>query len=560
MSSLRSRLRPFMFYAAAFSFFVNLLLLTPPLYMLQVFDRVITSRHGETLALLTLAAAGALAAMAFLDVLRGRLLAGAAIVMDKALGPQVIERLLAAAARRSAAQSLHGLKDVNALRTFMTGPGIFALFDAPWLPGYLLLIYLFHPFLGLIATVGAVLMVLLALLNERLTRERLEANQIENRRAGRFIDISTRNAEAISAMGMLGAVVHRWEGLNAVALRALAQTSETGGLVSGATKLTRQLIQVAMLGGGAWLVVDQHVTSGVMMAATIILGRALAPVEMLVAGWRSLVDARSALGRLEKLLAEESPGTVRTELPAPAGRLAAETLVYRVPGRDAPILRGVSFQLAEGESLGLIGPSASGKSTLARLIVGIWAPVGGVMRLDGADVSQWPREQLGQCIGYLPQDVELFPGTVADNICRLGEPDSAAVVRAAQRAFCHDMILRLPKGYDTELGESGMALSPGQQQRIGLARALYGEPRLVVLDEPNSNLDGEGEEALQSALRELRAARVTVVVIAHRPSLLASMDKLLVLRAGAVDVFGPREEVMSRVAPRAAAAKRTAAG
>jgi PrtD family type I secretion system ABC transporter len=301
-----------------------------------------------------------------------------------------------------------------------------------------------------------------------------------------------------------------------------------------------------MLATGAYLVVDQHVTAGVMIAATILLGRALAPVEMLVAGWRSLVEARAAWRRLAQLLAK-APPAAGTELPVPEGRLAVEGLSYAFAGAGRPFLRNVSFALAPGESLGIVGPSASGKSTLARLIVGVWKPGAGAVRLDGADVAAWPREALGPHIGYLPQDVELFGGTVADNIARLGEPDAAEVVRAAQRAGVHDLVLRLPKGYDSEIGEGGAVLSAGQRQRVGLARALYGRPRLIVLDEPNSNLDHEGEMALMRVLTLLKEEGVTVAVIAHRPSLLAGVDRMLVLRDGAVEVFGARSEVMQRV-------------
>jgi len=325
------------------------------------------------------------------------------------------------------------------------------------------------------------------------------------------------------------------------------QASAVGGQFSGWTKFARQFIQMAMLGAGAWLVIDQHVSAGVMIASTILLGRALAPVEMLVAGWRSLVEARAAWLRLDELLTSNPPAEPGTELPAPAGKLGVERVVFGLQGHDRPIIRGVSFSLAPGESLGIIGPSASGKSTLARLIVGVWKPVAGVVRLDGADVATWPRDKLAPHIGYLPQAVELFAGTVAENIARLGEADPAEVIRAAQRAHVHELILRLPKGYDSEIGEGGQALSPGQRQRIALARALYGNPRFIVLDEPNANLDHDGDQALMRTLNRLREDGVTVVIIAHRPSVLASVDKLLVLRDGAVEVFGPRNEIMTRV-------------
>jgi PrtD family type I secretion system ABC transporter len=547
MKALITRLMPVFAYAALFSLAVNLLLLVPPLYMLQIFDRVLMSRHAETLALLTLAAVAALVVMMLLDVLRSRLLAGAALILDKALGPQVIERLVAAAARGNAGELAHGLRDVGTLRSFLTSPTIFGLFDAPWLPFFLLIIAWFHPVLGVIAVIGALLLIALAVINERATRRALEAMQHEGRRAGRFIDASMRNADAVVGMGMLGDVTRRWAGLNEPALAALGRSTDAGGVVTGASKLARQVLQVAMLCAGAWLVLEQQATAGVMMAATIILGRALAPVESVIGGWRNLVLARAALRRLGELIDNTPPAAQRTELPAPRGALAVENVSYRYPKRQTLALRGISFSLAPGESLGLLGPSASGKTTLTRLLIGIWGPLTGTVRLDGADVASWPRSQLGVHLGYLPQDVELFPGTVAENIARLAAPSDAAVVAAAQRARCHEMILRLPQGYDSEIGDTVAALSPGQLQRIALARALYGDPRFVVLDEPNSNLDGEGEEALLAALRQLKADGVTLVIVAHGPALLAGIDKLLVLREGAMEMSGATAELMPRL-------------
>src|SRR5688572_27787741 len=519
--------------------------------MLQVFDRVLASRSAETLAVLTIVAIAALLVMALLDVLRARLLTAAGAALDRRLGPRVLDGLLEQTARLSGAAYLNGLRDVNTLRAFLGGAGLVPFFDAPWLPFFLLVIFLFHPVLGLVACAGAIVMLLLAFLNERLTRGPLERAQAEARRAARFIDANVRNAEVVSALGMLRAVTLRWELLNDAALAEQRRAARLGGIFSGSTKLARQFIQIAMLAAGAYLVVAQDVTAGVMIAATILLGRALAPVETLVASWRSLVDARSAWRRLDELLKDTRASEPHTKLPAPKGKLEIEKLVFGL--RDKAILRGVSFKLEPGEALALVGPSASGKSTLARLLVGVWKPLAGAVRLDGADVSAWPRAALGPHIGYLPQDVELFGGTVAENIARLGEPESGEVVRAAQRAHVHELILRLPKGYDTEIGEGGQALSPGQRQRIALARALYGNPRLVVLDEPNSDLDSDGEEALLRTLQGLKNAGVTIVIIAHRPSLLRGADKMLVLREGMVDRFGSRAEVMERITARHAA-------
>lgn len=539
--------RPYFLYAGLFSLCINLLLLVPSLYMLQVFDRVITSRSTETLVMLTLAAAGALVVMSLLDMLRARLLAAAGVAMDALLGPRVLDGLLTDAARLGGTEYVHGLRDVSVLRSFFTGNGIFALFDAPWLPFYVLLIFLFHPLLGVVALAGAALLVALAVMNEKLAHAPLERLQAGSRRTTSYIDSSLRNAEVVSAMGMLPAMTRRWIALNAEVEKLQLETSRIASRMGGLTKFVRQFIQIAMLCTGAWLVIDQHVSGGVMMAATIILGRALAPVEMLIGGWRGLVEAHGAWLRLDGLLRTRKGKEHNTALPRPSGKLAAERLLFAAAGSEKAIIKGVSFELAAGESLGLIGPSASGKSTLARLLLGIWQPLAGVVRLDGADIASWPRKRLGSHVGYLPQDVELFAGTVAENIARLGEPDPQAVIGAAQRANAHDMILRLPKGYDTQIGEGGAALSGGQRQRIGLARALYGKPRLVVLDEPNANLDGEGEAALVQAMAGLKQAGVTLIVISHRPSILAGVDKLLVLRDGAVELFGPRTEILTRM-------------
>jgi len=370
--------------------------------------------------------------------------------------------------------------------------------------------------------------------------------QSEQRLAGRFIDASLRNSEVVNALGMVSAVTAHWDKINDKVLALQANASQIAGTLTSATRFLRQLVQVGMLGTGAWLVIDLHVSAGVMMAATILLGRALAPVETLIGGWKSLVEARSAFKRLDDLLGAEGAVPHYTALPEPAGALAVERVVFAIRGQDRAIIKGVSFQLGAGESLGLIGPSGSGKSSLARLIIGIWKPASGTVRLDGADVANWPRVQLGPRIGYLPQDVELFAGTVAQNVARLGEPDSDAVVEAARKAHAHDMILRLPRGYDTEISEAGSVLSGGQRQRIALARALYRKPRLVVLDEPNSNLDADGEDALMRAILALKQEGTTLIVITHRPSLLANIDKALALREGAVELFGPRSEVIAK--------------
>ena len=548
MRAFLNQYRSYFLYAGIFSFFTNLLLLAPAIYMLQVFDRVLTSRHEETLVLLTLITVAALMGMMLLEVVRSRILAGAALAMDRRLGAVVLDRLLEGALRPGAEQSLHGMKDVATLRAFLTGPGIQALFDSPWLPIFIVIIFLFHPLMGAVALAGAILIFLLALANERLTRGPLEQQQTEGRRAGRFVDLSLRNAEVVGALGMKAGVTATWERLNREALKRQLVAAQWSARITSLSRFTRQMIQVVMLGAGAWLVIDLHVSPGVMIAATILLGRALAPVELLIQGWRTMVEARSAMRRLS-MLATEPDAMPSTALPAPAGQLHSERVVFGFKGNERPVLKGVTFDLEPGESLAILGPSASGKSTLARLLIGVWRPLSGVVRLDGADVAAWSRAELGPHVGYLPQDVELFAGTVSDNIARLERGADEAVVEAAIRANAHDMILRLPQGYDTQIGEGGSALSGGQRQRIALARALYGAPKLVILDEPNASLDAEGEASLGKTLEGLKERGATVVVITHRPGIVSTMDKVLVLRDGAVDYFGPTDEFLQKVTP-----------
>ncbi|MCI0400076.1 MAG: type I secretion system permease/ATPase [Gammaproteobacteria bacterium] len=545
MRAFASRFRPYFTSAAVFSLLVNMLMLVPALFMLQVFDRVVTSRSTETLIMLLAIAVGALLFMAFLDVIRARLLTAAAVSLEKHLGPRVLADMIRSNAAPDRGQDLHGLRDVNSLRAFLTGPGILALFDSPWVPVYVLIIYVFHPLLGWVALGGALIMLGLAILNEKLSRRPLEAMQLESRRAGRFADQSIANAEVARALGMVDNLARGWEAFSRKGLEKQLQASRAGSVLTSATRFTRQLLQVAMLATGAWLVIQQEATTGVMIAATILMARALAPVETAIAGWKGLVEARSAYGRLDEMLAAEPQDEAVTELPAPKGDLSVERVVFGFRGHERPVIKQVSFDLATGEALAIVGPSAAGKSTLARLIVGLWKPAMGTVRLDGADIAAWPRARLGPYVGYLPQNVELFAGTVSQNIARMGEVDSAAVIDAARRADVHEMILRLPQGYDTPIGEGGAFLSAGERQRVALARALYGKPCLVVLDEPNSNLDVEGEAALIEALRRMKSGGVTLLIITHRSRLLSIMDKILLLRDGVIEKLGPASEVLA---------------
>jgi len=535
-------------YAGLFSFVINLILLVPPLYMIQVFDRVLVSRSAETLLMLTLAAMGTLVMLFLLDALRSALLLSAGGLIDRLLGERVISALISNASKVNRAESVHGLRDVSLMRNFLGGASIIALFDLPWGVFFVLFTFFFHPLLGMIALLSVAALFALAWSNEKLNRADLEKVQVDGRRAGQFIDQGLRNADVVNALGMRRGFVQRWERMNAPVLEGQEETGQRMGRINSLSKALRQLVQIIMMAAGAWLVVADNMTAGVMLASTIILGRALAPFESLLANWNNLVGARAAYTRLKPHLEQKIlPPEVR--LPAPEGRVAVERVTLAGATPDRPIIRGVAFELAPGESVAIIGPSASGKSSLARLIIGVWTPTTGAVRLDGAEIAKLDRDHIGPYLGYLPQDVELFPGTVAENIARLGELDSEAVVQAAQYAQAHELILRLPQGYETQIGGGSNSLSGGQMQRIGLARALYGQPRLVVLDEPNANLDAEGEASLQQVVRRLRQDKVTLVLVTHRPALLDQIDKVLVMREGSQDAFGPREEILAKVLP-----------
>lgn len=552
MSPVLREYKPVLVSAGLFSLGTNLLLLVPSLYMLMIYDRVIAGRSEATLLVLTLGALVALLFMYGLDYVRSRLIAYCGVALDQQIGPRVLEQVLSRAGRLSGDDYGQGLRHVATLRGFFAGAGIVALFDAPWLPIYLLIIFLFHPLLGFIALAGAIILLALTYISERLTKPALEGLSNESRSASRFIDSGLRNAEVLSVLGMGRNLARHWVERNDRVLDRQDQVSSWAILLSSSGRAVRQILQILMLGAGAYIVLADDMAPGVMLAATIILGRMLQPLESILSGWKSLTAARESLQQLTDMLGpdEDAPPTA---LPAPRGSLAVERLIFGFQPGDKAIIKGVSFELAAGQSLAIIGPSGSGKSTLARLLVGLWRPVAGVVRLDGADVMHWTREALGPHLGYIPQDVELFACTVAENIARLGPVDGAQVVEAAKRAHAHEFILRLPKGYDTFLGEGGGLISAGQRQRIALARALYGRPSLVILDEPNSNLDTDGEIALLETMNTLKREAVTQILITHRPALLGSVDQVMVLRDGVIELFGPRDEVLPKVMRAAAA-------
>lgn len=531
-----------------FSFFINLLMLVPSFYMLQLYDRVVSTGSQATLVMLTLIMIILLASMGALEWVRSRIMVRVGNQMDQSLSATLYAASFRLALTSGGQQtSAQPLRDLTALRQFMSGNGLFAFFDAPWLPLYLLVMFLFHPWFGWFGLFSAVLMAALALVNERLTHTPLmHANQ-DNFQANQFTEKSLRNAEVVSAMGMLSNLRAQWHRLNNRMLINQSNASDVAGLLTSLSKTLRQLMQSLILGLGAWLVIDHQISPGMMIAGSILLGRALAPVDLIVSSWKSVVAAREQYGRLNELLRGLSAEPDRMSLPAPQGKIEVDNLLLIPPGSQQPSIRGLSFQLAAGDSLAIMGPSGAGKSSLARALLGIWPARNGTVRLDGADISQWDREHLGPFLGYLPQDIELFEGTIAQNIARFGAANPEAVVAAAQLAGVHELILHFPDGYDTVLGANGNGLSGGQRQRIALARAVYNNPRLLILDEPNSNLDETGEKMLIQTVLNMKKIGCTVIVISHRPSILQAIDRLLLLNEGELVAYGPKERVLEHL-------------
>jgi ATP-binding cassette, subfamily C, bacterial len=531
---------------ALFSVFVNLLMLTGPLYMLQVYDRVLSSRSEATLVALTLLIAVLFGIMGLLDHARGRLAAriGATFQtrLDGAMFRAGLRKTLRADGRAHAGS---GLRDVEAVQRLLGSPVLFAVFDMPWAPIFLAAIFLFHPWLGWLAIAGGLVLVAITLLNQWLSR-RPEAEATAAAAAGdAYAETMRQQAEAVQALGMTGSALARWQRLRGRALAAQLGSSDRVGSFATASKTFRFFLQSAMLGLGAYLVIHGQLTAGAMIAASILLGRALAPIEQAIGGWPMVLRARAGWRSVRETLAENPETKAPTELPRPRGHLEVEQITVFPPGQQKARLRMLSFAVEPGQALGVIGASAAGKSTLARVLTGIWRPAAGSVRLDGAALDQYDPETLGRYVGYLPQDVVLFDGTVAENIARLDEtPDPAAVVAAAKKAGAHDMILELPQGYDTLLSTGGAGLSGGQRQRIGLARAFYGDPVLLVLDEPNSALDAAGSDALNLAVRRAKKEGAAVVIMAHRPAGIAECDLILVLDDGAAKALGPRDEVL----------------
>jgi ATP-binding cassette, subfamily C, bacterial len=531
---------------AVFSAFVNLLMLTGPLYMLQIYDRVLPSRSEPTLLALTILIAALFIFMGLLDYIRGRVAARMGATMQSRLDGRVFDAVM----RRSVLTSERskpatGLRDLESVQKLLSSPVLFAVFDMPWAPLFIFAIYTFHPWLGHLALAGGLVLVAVTLMNQILTRKpELEAASMAMQ-GDAYAETIRQQGEMVRALGMSGAVLSRWQELRQRALRAQVQSSDRVSQFSTTTKTFRFFLQSAVLGLGAYLVLKGELTPGAMIAGSILLGRALAPVEQAIGGWPLVIRARQGWDRLKTLLQSTPAQREHTALPRPEARLEVNQITVFPPEQQKASLRMLSLELSPGQALGVIGPSASGKSTLARVLAGIWKPASGSVRLDGAALEHYNPDVLGSYIGYLPQDVVLFDGTVAENISRMqAEPDAEAIVAAARKAGAHDMILQLPLGYDTPVAAGGARLSGGQKQRIGLARAFYGDPVMLVLDEPNSNLDAAGQDALNLSIRSAKAEGRIVIIMAHRPAGIAECDLILIVDNGAAKAFGPRDEVL----------------
>lgn len=541
------KFRPAFIQAAWFSMFINLIVLVPSLYMLQVYDRVLTSRNTMTLLMLTVIVLVMYVLMAVLEWMRSSVLIRVGTGIDHVLGERVFTAAFQRNLARMGGNPAHAMQDLNSTRQFLAGSGALAFFDAPWVPIYLLVIALLNPWLGLFSLVACLLICLLAWLNELLTHKPLTEANKHSQVAYMFANNNLRNGEAIESMGMLPALRRRWMERQQKMSAMQVMASERGGAITAIGKATRMAFQSLILGLGAWLAIDNQITPGGMIVASILMGRAIAPVEQLIAAWKQWIGVQAAYSRLHELLEKFPAREQGVQLPVPQGVVTLENVTASAPGSEVVVLRDLALRMNAGDVVGVIGPSAAGKSSLARLLVGVWPASKGQVRLDGADVYPWDKAELGQHIGYLPQDIGLCDGTVADNIARFGELDSEKVVAAAQLAGVHDLILRLPEGYGTQVGTDGVALSGGQRQRIALARALYGEPRLVVLDEPNAHLDEMGEMALLQAIASVKARGATVVFISHGHRLLGVADKLLAIRDGGLLAYGLRDQVLAHL-------------
>ena len=534
---------------AVFSGVYNLLMLAGPLYMLQIYDRVISSRSVPTLVALSVLLLVAYVFQALLDIVRSRIVVRVGALFDRRIARIAHGAVIRmAAAARQMGSGHQPIRDLDQIRTFLNSPGPMAIVDMPWVPVFLVLCFLIHPWLGLVAVAGALVMVAVTVLAEAASRKAARAAAQDSELRSTMLEADRRNSETVLAMGMARALTERWGRQNDRFLAGLAHSTDKISGYSSATKVLRLSLQSAILGLGSYLVIKQELTPGSMIAASIMMGRALAPIETAIANWRGFVGARQSMQRLSNTLSQTPPYPQMTTLPNPAQSLEVEDLAVAPPGAQSPIVTRVHFKVTAGDALAIIGPSGVGKTSLLRNIVGIWQPLRGAIRLDGSSLTHWDPEVLGENIGFVSQGIELFDGTIAQNIARMTpDPDSGAILEAARLAGAHEMIAKLPRGYETRIGEAGQALSAGQRQRVALARALYRNPFLVALDEPNSNLDKDGEIALQNCVRELKKRGAIVVIIAHRQSILADCNYVLLLGNGAQLAFGPRDEVLRKV-------------
>ncbi len=539
-----------------FSLFVNALMLVPTFYMIQVSGRVVPSSSAPTLIMLTLIMTILMVTLGSLEWVRSRIMVRVSNRLDVLLSRDVyrasFKRALSSGGMDASAQSLN---DLTSLRQFLTGNGLFAFFDAPWLPIYTAVMFMFHPWFGWMTVGSALVLVVLAYLNQRYTGKALvEANQ-QNVTANLQTTKNLRNAEVIESMGMLDTLMARWGKRQRRVLVLQSDASDKGGVISSISRTFRNWSQSIMLALGAYLVITHQINPGLMMAGSLLLGRALAPVDQIIGSWKGFVAARVQYNRLNETLEKLHNEPDRMALPDPEGHIQVENLVVTPPGGKNPVIRNISFVTPAGTIVGIVGPSAAGKSTLVRALLGIWPAQHGTVRLDGADISAWDKQKLGPHLGYLPQDIELFEGSISDNIARFAKVDPEKVVLAARTAGVHEMILQLPDGYDTVIGSDGVNLSGGQRQRIGLARAIYGSPRLIVLDEPNSNLDEVGERALSVALQLIKESGATVFIVSHRPNILSRLDRVMVMSAGTITLYGARDQVIAELAQQQAKAQ-----
>ena len=539
------QLKGYFLYATLFSASTNILMLTPILYMLQVYDRVVSSGSMTTLSMLSVLMVLLLVSSGGFEWVRGRLMIAANVRLEQNLrDPVFIAAFKAALSSSNPAGTSQAMQDMVSLRQFATGAAAFAVMDIPWVPIYIGIMFIFHPLFGIAAIVTSIILVGLAVLTQKLTGKKMaKANSLNQKSQGSFLS-NLRNAEVIHGMGMADNVRRSANQLHDGASDEQANASASAGKLAAISKTFRLISQSALLGLGAYLALAQEISPGMMIAGSLLLGRALAPIDAIVGNWKSFVDSKGAYIRLRTIMKAFPPDKIGMVLPDPTGKLSVERIIVAPPMVSTPCLKGISFELNAGETLGIIGPSAAGKTSLARAILGVWPAASGTVRLDGAEMKTWDREKLGPHLGYLPQDIELFDGSIAENICRFSTIESGKIIEAAKTAGIHDMILQLPDGYETRITASSGRLSAGQRQRVGIARAIYDNPRLIVLDEPNSNLDEQGERELVSALKKLKESGSTIIIITHRTAILSITDKIMILKDGLISAFGEQSEVL----------------